>query len=444
MDIIQEIDTRLKELSGDWNSKQAERETATGEKLKLIEAQLDEIKANQKAFEEARVRAERSRLPGSEDIVGKGEPGKFSFTRAFKYALNFENARDASKAKEYGVEIEVNREMHERANKGGVFEPDHQKAINAASGSGGAFLISTEMQQTLLPELEASSIALGLGAQNWTGLVGNVSWNRDGGGIAAFHFDSENDASITESAPTFGNMEMAPHVYGALVKLTWKMLHQPTMVLEPWIRERMAKKIGLLIDKSYFNGSGADGQPRGLKLSGVIAGLDFSSPATVYTGSTQNLTHRLIRIMAYLPERNAVMPGAKLGWAASPFVFSGIAAAHDGNARPLMWPVNGPGIDQAPDRLGMLLGKKVGESSQLSVSTASPQVATDTEDLWYGDFNQSVIGNWGPLAFATTDSHSTDFAKGLVTVRAIGAYDVGVLQPSCFVRNTNFEALTLA
>lgn len=429
-----ELDARDKALGEATNGLLAERDKATGELKTKIDAALAAIDEQKKSLAELLARAERQSIPGLEVAKTADDKEKYSLGRLMQLVTKYNGAKPTDKR--FGLEVEVSKKMFDRLD---TFEPEHVKAINAASGSAGAYLISTEVQDSLIPDLRDATVSIGLGIRVWTGLSGNQSWPRTVTGATAAYFDTENDGTITKSTPTFGNMEMSPHVYGAMVDLTWKMLNQPSMALEPWVREQIAYRIGRLKDQSFFLGSGAASTPRGLKNSGIQT-FDLSQGGnTKYSGGSQSLTDALMKVIAKLPENNANFPGQKLGWATSPFVVTALTLAKDGDGRPLFWPHATGNIETNKGRLGQLLGVQIGETKLLDFGAS----VTDTEEMYYGDFNQAVDANWGTLAFATSDQHDQNFNKGLVSVRAIGAHDVGVIQPLAFVRGTTFEASTL-
>ena len=407
----------------DWRKADEPARKALEDKIKAIETKQEKL---QGLLEQT----QRAHIPGVQ--LGNGEKGKYSMTRLARLMGGLAKSDD----KEYGYEVEVDREMHGRLDS---FPAELKTAINASSGATGAFLISTEINAELLKELEAATIASMLGMQTMTGLTSNISWNRDLGGISAAYLDSEAEATGSESVPTFGNMELKPHVYAAFVPLTFGMITQPAMNIEAWVRSRMAYKIGLLKDLSVFLGTGANSQPRGLKLSGITE-VDFTtSPTLDVLGSGNNLVSKLMLIGAQLPMANAVMPGAKFGFATGPFVVNTLGASTDVNERPMLWTSNNTTLQNGPMRLTQVLGTPLKETTQLNASST----AQTTEDVYYGDFNQVGDFNWGTLAFASSDSTETNFRKLRVTVRAVGAHDIGVFYPACFVRGKSFNA-TLA
>lgn len=409
------VGKQLTTLIEDMNKSNAATKSA-------FENQIKKLEERQAAIEAEVAKAERLHLPGVE-VGKKGETNKFSFARLSQVLSGVRKETD----KDVGYEMEVCRQVKENAYD--VLPVEMKTAINAASGAGGAYLISTEVYNDILPELEAASILSLLGLRSITGLTSNVAWNRDLGGITAAYIDSEAEETGSESVSTFGHMELKPHVYAAFVPLTHGMMTQPAMALEPWIRARMAYKIGLLRDLSGFTGTGASSKPIGL----TAAGTQTQSWANVNTAA--ELIAALTSTAKKLPEANAVFPGAKLGWAAGPFTVSFLSEAFDASNRPMLWSPLNSNIQENSLRLSRIGGVQLRESTQLNAGAAE----TNSETFYYGDFNQGAEFSWGTLAFASSGETETNFRKLRTTIRAVGAHDFGWFQPNAFVKCTSLD-----
>lgn len=413
---IDGLGTKIEKLVEDWRK-------ADGEQKAALETRIKTLENAQKELQERAQQAARLHLPGVE-TTKTGEKNKFSYTRLAQIMGGVRKETDA----EVGYEVEVCNEMHKRFDGLPV---EMKTAINAASGSAGAFLIPTEVYNDIIPELEANSILAQLGLRSFSGLTGNVAWNRDLGGITAAYLDSEAEETGSESASTFGRMELKPHVYAAFVPLTFGMLNQPAMAIEPWVRSRMAYKIGLLKDLNGFNGTGSASKPVGL--------LNAGTQTLAWTGvnTAAELMPKLAACVAKLPDANAVLPGARLGWAMGTFATTYLSGSFDASARSLLWNLNATTLESVRVRLSMLAGFPLKETTQLNAGAS-----TGTEVFYYGDWNQGAEFNWGTLAFASSDSTETNFRKLRVTVRAVGAHDFGWFQPNAFVRNTALDTTT--
>lgn len=418
---IDGVGNKLEALVADWRKADADQKS-------VLETRIKTLEEAQKTLQERAQQAERLHLPGVE-VGKKGEKEKFSYARMAQIITGV--AKDGDKA--VGYEREVLSTMGDRYDSLPV---EMKTAINAASGAGGAFLIPTEVYQDILPELEAASILSQLGLRSFSGLTGNVSWNRDLGGITAAYIDSETEATGSESVPTFGHMELKPHVYAAFVPLTYGMLTQPAMSLEPWVRSRMAYKIGLLKDLSGFTGNGAASKPIGVASAGIQT-LDWTaSPVSTSVSTLPELIAVLTATSAKLADANAMLPGAKLGWAAGSFSVTHLGRALDTTGRPVMWNPLTSNLQDTTLRITKLGGYQLKETTQLNASTS----ATTSETIYFGDWNQGAEFNWGTLAFASSDSTETNFRKLRTTIRAVGAHDFGWFQPNAFVKGTGHDA----
>jgi HK97 family phage major capsid protein len=78
---------------------------------------------------------------------------------------------------------------------------------------------------------------------------------------------------------------------------------------------------------------------------------------------------------------------------------------------------------------GSLLGFKAMSSAQMPAA-----------DMIFGDWSQLVIGEWGILELATSESANTaDFHKGITTLRAMYSVDVGVRHAGAFSLATSIS-----
>lgn len=418
---VDAVGTKLQKTLEEWRA-------ADLPERKAIEAKLKSLEDAQASINEKLAQSARLHLPGVE-ATKSAEKEKFSYARMAQIICGV--AKDD--AKEFGYEREVLKTMGGRYD---LLPVEMKTAINAATGAGGAFLIPTEVYQDIIPELEAASILSQLGLRSFSGLTGNVSWNRDLGGITAAYIDSEAEATGSESVPTFGHMELKPHVYAAFVPLTYGMLTQPAMALEPWVRSRMAYKIGLLKDLNGFTGTGSGSTPIGVKNAGIQT-LDWTaSPVTTSVSTLIELVAVLTATAAKLADANAVLPGARLGWAMGTFGVTHLSRALDTTGRPVMWNPLTSNLQDTTLRIQKLGGYQLKESTQLNVTTS----AQTTESNYFGDWNQGAEFNWGTLAFASSDATETNFRKLRTTIRAVGAHDFGWFQPNAFVRGTGHDA----
>lgn len=418
----------LKALKVQMDAEKAERATADATRKAEIDQKLAAIEARQNELKVFSEQAAALSLPGV-TAGKKGEKGKFSFGRMAKLLCGVAKISDP----EYGYEKDVNETMTKRLDS---MPAEFKTALNAATDAAGAFLIPTELQAEIIPELEAMSIAAALGVQQIGGLVGNVNWVREEGAFVASYIDTENEDSGPESTTTFSSIEGRPHVLGAFVPLTWSMINQPAVAIEQWVRGRIAKKIALRRDRSVFRGIGGTSEPLGLLgLTGAAAVPIIPWPSTgVPTAAqwgggatpSQEISPSLRKMMEKVATNNAFEGATKLGWATTPRFAFGISEVKDKDLN-LVFIREALAAGAANSGvLNSLLGY------QLKMSTQLTETATTDEHLIFGDWATVLDLMWGMLAFASSTETETNFRKLRTTIRAVMAHDVIVTQPKAF------------
>jgi len=296
---------------------------------------------------------------------------------------------------------------------------------NVATDAAGHFLVPLEMQDGIIPELESKEIAAKLGANRLTGAVGDLAWNTDTGGIAAAYVDSEAAVASSTSDPTFGRIELSPHVMTAAVDLSWGMKNQTPAFLDGWIRERIARKIALLEDKMFFLGSGAAKEPIGIaNMTGLTTATDFTSAD--YTGAGQTISGLLQDMVGAVEDADGTEDGENLGWFGVPSVFRKIRKVNDADDKPLFLPMNA-------GRFKNLLDIPIGKSTQITSGT------TGDETFGIGDFSTAWIVQWGTLAFVATSEGRNNALKNQETVVGVYAHDIGFTQKQAWNLATSFD-----
>lgn len=110
--------------------------------------------------------------------------------------------------------------------------------------------------------------------------------NADGVGIPTLDTDPD-DADWTseirtgneDSAMKFGKRELKPHPLAKRIKISRKLLRNGALPVEQIVRERLAYKFAVSMEKAFLTGTGA-GQPLGLftaSSNGISTGRDVSS-----------------------------------------------------------------------------------------------------------------------------------------------------------------------
>lgn len=402
MDATKLILQKLEELDAELADTKAQREKADEADKKALDERLAAIEENQGKFQKALEATKRLSIPGLE--VGKrGEEGKLSWARVVQFCA----MPEVRNRKEYGLEREVYDHMQ-------------KTAINAGSGTGGGFLVPTQMMLDIIPELRDRSYARQLGVTVIDGLSpGNITWSKSRGGITAEHLNTEQEVSGTETVATFDQITLTPRPIAAFVPLTRQMQTQTPIALEAWVRGEIATQIGLLEDQSVFVGTGANGAPRGVANHPSIGFESFSGVNTI-----QELWDMLVNVV--LATRNQQALGLSgLGWAAAPAVLYHLARVLDANGRPLFSSLS-DASGQTSGAPGSVVRYPILDPSAVSTGTAA------AERLIFGPWGDVILGHWGTLELAMSDQTEENFRKARATVRGIMEYDVGVFHGSAF------------
>lgn len=159
----------------------------------------------------------------------------------------------------------------------GLFLPYDLQTRDLLAGSGtGANLVGTQFQpQNFQEMLYANQVSVKLGAKSLTGLSQNIAIPKRTAGATSY-WVTEN-AAVTESAATFGQITMSPKTVGAKTDLSRNLLMQGLPSVDTLIQEDMATQLALAIDKAVYFGSGSSGEPTGIVSTSGVGGVTITS-----------------------------------------------------------------------------------------------------------------------------------------------------------------------
>lgn len=186
-----------------------------------------------------------------------------------------------------GVEKEMDQEMRKIAERSGVaitgfalpiMNRADGQTVTQDSGAYGGNLVSTETQapiELLRPKLMLET----LGARYMTGLVGNLKFPKNNGGVTATWEGEVDSVGNTKSA--YGSFDFTPKRLACSVLVSLQNLMQTNNAIEMFTIEDMNKAIAQALENAAINGSGT-GQPKGILnyagIGSVVAGTDGADP----------------------------------------------------------------------------------------------------------------------------------------------------------------------
>lgn len=380
---------------------------------KLLEAQRDVIRAMsgsvdglvtaQKVYEdrlkdlEARMTPRKVSLPG----VNEGKE-QFSFMRAISAIVT----NDWSNA---GFEKEV-------------FENTRKKAMSAGSDTAGGYIVPSQYVAELIELFRAEAIVAQLGATMLDNLVGfPIEMPKQTGGATAY-WVGEN-AAITESEQTLGQIALTPKAVAALVKLSNRLLKNSNPSVEAMIRSDIATVLALKVDLAALRGSGANTEPIGIANTPSINTVTLGTNGAVPTfDDLYNMQYELQLDNAYRgnlafafhPAIRKVLLQTKIAQ------FSGDTAG-DYIIQPMV----------SDSQLVSWLGHPYKMTTQIPID-GTKGTAKNCTEIYFGNWKEMLIGSWGGLEIMASKETSDAFEKNQTWIRIIQEVDIAVRHPESF------------
>ena len=129
----------------------------------------------------------------------------------------------------------------------------------------GAFVESGAQGQSLIELYRNKMHVVALGARVLTGLQGNLAIPSQTGGATASWLSE--DATITASSQTVGQVALTPHRLAAATAFTYQLLAQSSVDVENFVRNDLMTVLAVEKDRAALKGSGVSGEPLGIYLT---------------------------------------------------------------------------------------------------------------------------------------------------------------------------------
>jgi len=375
--LLEEQKTLIEQTFGDFS-----------EKFKSLDTRLTTL--------EGRVKSRAVSLPGVED-----EKEQFSFAKAI-YAIR---TGDWSIA------------PFEKA----VFEETRKKAMSTGTDSAGGYIVPTQYITDLIEMLRAESIVMALGATVLDNLTGSpVEIPKQTGGATAY-WVGEN-AAITASDLTLGQLSMSPKAVAALVKMSARLANLSNPSAEAMVRRDIAQALALAIDLAALRGSGTGGQPTGIANTAGINTVAIGTDGGDFTFETA------ADMVGTLEDSNALR--GPLGYAMNPKVSKKLKKTRipqfsgDTGGDFVMLPMSNENLADA-------LGYDFKTSTQIPTNLTKG-TGTNLSEVYFGNWQELIIAEWGGLELMASNETSDAFEKNQIWVRAIQEVDIAVRHPESF------------
>lgn len=365
------------------------------------------------------------------DLTEK-EKAKYSLVRAINAAVR---AREGSSEpwKDAGFEREVSLDIGKRSGKqsAGIFMPTNltfgmraaDYSVGTGAGlsatSGGANLVATQLLSgSFIDLLRNKARTLQLGAQILSGLVGNVDIPRQKSAGTTYWVGE--GGALGQAGASFDKISLSPKHIGALSIITRNMLQQSTPDIEMMVRADMLATIALGIDAAALYGTGTGFQPLGIAnqegIGSVILGpnggpLTLDALIDLETFVTSNNADD--GALAYMTNARAVGALKKLKSATGEYLWT-----------------NSP-LGQRSGTPGEINGYTMARSNQAR-SNLTKGTGTNLSEVFFGDWSQIVIGEWGVVEVLPNPFAPGIYEEGGVELRILQSVDVGCRHPQGF------------
>ena len=367
------------------------------EKFGSFDARVKELETRI-ASTEKNLKPTKVTVPGLED-----EKKEFSFLKAINGIKNndWDNA---------GFEKEVF---------------DTTKAMSAGTGADGGYIVPTQYIAEIIELLRADSVVMSLGATMLNDLTGGViEFPKQTGGASAYWVDE--NADITPSQQTLGNLTLSPKAVACLVKMSNRLLKLSNPSAEAMIRRDIALTLALKIDLAAMFGSGVESEPLGIANTPGISNLAIGDNGGVF-----NFAH-VSQMEGLLEDENALRGNLGFAW-------------HGKVKRQLKrqkydtytsQTTNQPYITQLPmsdAKLKDALGYNFATSSQVPTDGVKGTSTGGTlSSVIFANWLELLIAQWGGMEIFASSETSDAFQKNQTWVRIIQEVDMGLRHPESF------------
>ena len=295
--------------------------------------------------------------------------------------------------------------------------------VTSGATTGGNIVATDLLADDFIEALRNSTVMVGLGVQTLSGLVGDVAIPRRSG-VASTGYLSSETAALSQAESTFDQISMTPKTLGTLSKFSRNMLIQATPGIEDLVRTDILDGINVGIDLGILNGSGSSGQPTGIMQTSGIGSVAMGTNGGAIT------VDALVDLETAMMEDNAAVNADSISYVTNAKVLGAIKKLKTSGGEYL---VNNN--LQAIGRGGTPLvvnGYPLAMTNQVPSNLTKGSTSGSCSAVVMGDFSQAILGLFGSGIEITAGEDSDDFAKNLVSIKGVVAFDVAVRHAQSF------------
>ncbi len=348
--------------------------------------------------------------------LSKSDKKRYSIFNVLR-ALAFKDNQVFHKAAAF--ELEVSRAAAQKLNlePQGILMPydiyasrevpyfPQKRTLSAGTVTDGAELVATNLLAgSFIDVLRNLAVVMSMGARPLAGLVGNVAIPRKTSGSTAGWITPEgSNAALSE--PQFDQVMLSPKTLGAYSEITRQLLLQSSLDVENLVRMDLATAVALAIDIAALYGTGATGQPRGVRnQTGINMPTAFAGAVPTYA--------EVVAMESAVAVDNALL--GNLGYLIEPSMRGSFKTSEKfSNTGQTIWE---PG--------NTVNGYKSGVTNQITGG-----------DVFFGNWADLLIGFWGALDILI-DPY-TNSLSGTLRIVVHQSCDAAVRHPVSFAFNND-------
>ena len=295
--------------------------------------------------------------------------------------------------------------------------------VTSGATTGGNIVATDLLADDFIEALRNSTVMVGLGVQTLSGLIGDVAIPRRSG-VASTGYLSSETAALSQAESTFDQISMTPKTLGTLSKFSRNMLIQSTPGIEDLVRTDILDGINVGLDLGILNGSGSSGQPTGIMQTSGIGSVAMGTNGGAIT------VDALVDLETAMMEDNAAVNADSISYVTNAKVLGAIKKLKTSGGEYL---VNNN--LQAIGRGGtpvVVNGYPLAMTNQVPSNLTKGSTSGSCSAVVMGDFSQAILGLYGSGIEITAGEDSDDFAKNLVSIKGVVAFDVAVRHAQSF------------
>jgi HK97 family phage major capsid protein len=443
---IREMLTERDELKKTADAKaiaeaQVEKERKDAEEAAAAKRKYDE-EVQAKAVEIAKQLRTGSTMNFGGDAAGAGAGGAAAGAGAKSFYVNRGAASDKNqfsflKFARFGKE---GREWQYIENQKSM-DADY-KALNETIGEQGGYLVPIQQSSEIVDLLRTQAVVRQMPGVRVIPMTSDtLTMARLVGGAKAYWVAE--GATMTQSAPNFGQIKFVARKLAAVVPITKEVMADSNPGIEQIVREDIAAALALEEDNAFLQGTGNNEQPLGILNTPGVTSIAYSSGAASAAPELKALIKGTGIVRANNGKPNGIVHNSRIGdqllgvvdTTGQP-VFANAIGGYRWND--LQAAAGRTSNDPNQVQFGSLVGLVQAFTNQLAMSANT----TGTGPVIIGDWRNILIGERQGLEVEM--DRSQGFFNDVVYIKVTKRTDMVVALPKTFVAITAFPGIDIA